>query len=359
MMSVCVEQGLKCKPTDIQILAELLAKGDPACMFTCSKELLMANLPSLPPDALEAALKIIPVLEKQLGEPVELVEKIVKGGQVLILPEEDVPRVGQEIDWPSMEAIYPLFNMVIGLAVANINSMSKEELNNTLQTHPNPDFMATEVIKTVRRGCFDAESTVRIHVNSSKVSTVKLRNLKLGDRVESIDETTGNITFSEVYFIAHSTDDQKVELRWIQCRDKSNRKYTLGLSARHLMYASKKREHSVAYISEDAIPTRADQLSVNDYLWVKLKYKLIPCQIRMIRKYSAEVRHPLTKNHHILVNGVHASVHTISEDFYRILSAPLRWIYYYLHPGLNSSWLVQKLVYLVETMKEPFVRDEL
>ena len=69
--------------------------------------------------------------------------------------------------------------------------------------------------------------------------------------------------------------------------------------------------------------------------------------------YFGAVRHPLTENHHVIVDGVHASVHILNEQLYRKLSYPLQ-LTYWANSEWNRSWLVKKLVRLVQNEKEPF-----
>jgi len=69
--------------------------------------------------------------------------------------------------------------------------------------------------------------------------------------------------------------------------------------------------------------------------------------------YFGAVRHPLTENHHVIVDGVHASVHILNEQLYRKLSYPLQ-LTYWANSEWNRSWLVKKLVRLVQNGKEPF-----
>ena len=61
--------------------------------------------------------------------------------------------------------------------------------------------------------------------------------------------------------------------------------------------------------------------------------------------YFGAVRHPMTENHHVIVDGVHASVHILNEQLYRKLSCPLQ-LAYWANSEWNCSWLVKKLVRL-------------
>ena len=67
-----------------------------------------------------------------------------------------------------------------------------------------------------------------------------------------------------------------------------------------------------------------------------------------VMAYFGAVCHPLTENHH-----VHASVHILNEQLYRKLSYPLQ-LTYWANSEWNRSWLVKKLVRLVQNGKEPF-----
>ena len=72
-----------------------------------------------------------------------------------------------------------------------------------------------------------------------------------------------------------------------------------------------------------------------------------------VSTFLGTARHPLTENHHVVVDGVHASVHILNEQLYRRLTVPLRWTFW-ANPEWNRSWLVQKLIRVVENGKEPF-----
>ena len=63
--------------------------------------------------------------------------------------------------------------------------------------------------------------------------------------------------------------------------------------------------------------------------------------------YFGAVRHPLTENHHVIVD-------ILNEQLYRKLSYPLQ-LTYWANSEWNRSWLVKKLVRLVQNGKEPFL----
>ena len=65
------------------------------------------------------------------------------------------------------------------------------------------------------------------------------------------------------------------------------------------------------------------------------------------------VRHPLTENHHVIVDRFHSSVHILNELLYRRLT-------YWANSEWSCSWLVKKLIVdLVQNGKEPFFTTSL
>ena len=85
---------------------------------------------------------------------------------------------------------------------------------------------------------------------------------------------------------------------------------------------------------------------------------MVARRVSVVLPYVGNVIHPLTDNHHIIVNGVHASVHIINESAYRIMTAPLKWVCW-MSPEAGESKLVNKLVRFVEDAKEPFASNTL
>ena len=74
--------------------------------------------------------------------------------------------------------------------------------------------------------------------------------------------------------------------------------------------------------------------------------------------YFGHVIHPLTDNHHIIVNGVHASVHILEESAYRMLTTPLKFVCW-VSPEAGKSSIVKKMIRFVENAKEPFANKQI
>ena len=96
-----------------------------------------------------------------------------------------------------------------------------------------------------------------------------------------------------------------------------------------------------------------------DLVWVNSdEGGLVSRKVSNVMPYFGHVIHPLTDNHHIIVNGVHASVHILEESAYRMLTAPLKFVCW-LSPEAGKSAVVKKLVRFVEDVKEPFANKHI
>ena len=76
-----------------------------------------------------------------------------------------------------------------------------------------------------------------------------------------------------------------------------------------------------------------------------------PSPIIEVSEVRYSVRHPEVMNHYIVVDGVLCSVHVYDERLYRQITAPLRFLYH-IHPEINNSWLVKKLVSMWDLVEE-------
>ena len=85
----------------------------------------------------------------------------------------------------------------------------------------------------------------------------KLADLKVGDNVESVDDD-GNIVFTKVYFIAHDDGNQIGKLLRVHYEDNNGRMGHIGLSDRHLIYATK--SDADYQTAEKAKPIMASEL---------------------------------------------------------------------------------------------------
>jgi hypothetical protein len=195
------------------------------------------------------------------------------------------------------------------------------------------------------RGCFDANNTVTVERNG-RLLKIKLLDLKVGDYVETVNDQ-GEVEFSKVYYEAH-VDRKMAPLLKLHFLDHaSNESKTIGISGKHLIYAGSSKTQPPNW------PILAFRVSEGWFIWINTgKGKLMSVKVLKITNYFAQVKDPKTVNHRILVNGVHASVHTTNEFVYRYLTLPLRFLNW-ISPGAERSKLVHKIVRFVQDMKEP------
>lgn len=82
------------------------------------------------------------------------------------------------------------------------------------------------------------KGTVNVKDGSGNMFSKKLADLRVGDAVESVDDN-GNIVFTNVYFIAHDEGNQLGKLLRVHYEDNDGKTGHIGLSDRHLIYATK------------------------------------------------------------------------------------------------------------------------
>ena len=87
--------------------------------------------------------------------------------------------------------------------------------------------------------------------------TKELADLQVGDDVQSVDDN-GNIVFTKVYFIAHDGANQIGKLLRVHYEDKLGQIGHIGLSDRHLIYATKSDAHYQT--ADKAKPIMASEL---------------------------------------------------------------------------------------------------
>ena len=76
-------------------------------------------------------------------------------------------------------------------------------------------------------------------MKTGSVVSKPLHSISVGDMVESVDEQTGQRLYSKVYYIEHEQQDARSQLLRIVYRDHSNATQSIGISKRHLIYATK------------------------------------------------------------------------------------------------------------------------
>ena len=135
------------------------------------------------------------------------------------------------------------------------------------------------VVRAVGRsgGCFSAESLVNLKMKTGSVVSKPLHSISLGDMVESVDEQTGQRVYSKVYYIEHEQQDTRAQLLRIVYRDHSNATQSIGISARHLIYATKNGQSTKNAPLKD--PIMAMDVKEDDIIWIMNNGKLVPTKV--------------------------------------------------------------------------------
>ncbi|XP_072024326.1 uncharacterized protein [Amphiura filiformis] len=204
-------------------------------------------------------------------------------------------------------------------------------------------------------GCFASNSMVRIKTvdNGEDVITSKrLADLKIGESVESYDPDTKSVTFSEVYFITHQHDNYNSSLIKLVFGFEGEKELSLSLHPKHLVYACINKSPCDQPPSD---PVTAESVSIGDALWIRNSNdQFIRMAVQEFDYFHYNVRHPMTFNHFIVVDGALASVHMHDENLYRKLTAPLRFVYN-VQPSLVDTGLVNQLVSMWDMVEQSFL----
>lgn len=350
-----------CTHDDIKFYANVIAKGDKDCVLTCSKESMIQNQGLMPRGSTTKVC--IVAIEKEMMKKVP--DSKADQDEIKSALRAGCSAIGKSSCAEKRFFWFAFIPAIIGLvklggiaAAGYITEMSNKEETRYLNTGNSATRQVIKVAKQVPRVakvaskvCFSADSHVKVMTNSGEVIQKLLRDVKLGDMVESVDERTGYQTFSKVYYIAHENEDNRSQLLRILYKDGSNVTQFIGISDRHLIYITKNGQSTAhAPLKE---PMLAMNVEEGDVIWTMEDGSLVPRKVTGVMTYYNAARHPLTENHHVIVDGVHASVHILNEQLYRWLTYPLRWTFL-ASPEWNRSWLVKKLVRVVENGKEPF-----
>lgn len=170
-------------------------------------------------------------------------------------------------------------------------------------------------------GCFHADATVQVLQPNGQLMAKSLRQLAVGDLVESVDAQLNRV-FSTVYYLLHADDEQPADL--LQITSASGK--MLRLTPHHLLLSP-----------ASSSPVRADSLVTGDLIFVSEDQGFVTERIVAISKLQAPIRLPLTENDRIVVDGVAASVFAHSESLYRPLTMPLKLAHTHLPSLLHST----------------------
>ncbi|XP_072040274.1 uncharacterized protein [Amphiura filiformis] len=223
---------------------------------------------------------------------------------------------------------------------------NKEERRRKEEERQRKEEKLREDVREKSGWCFAMDSMVRVQDSQGRDMLKSLEDLAIGDLVQSYDPETKSVTYAPVYYIIYKDEyDHRSTLRELFYQGTDGKERSLRLHGKHLLYAT--INSSAPLDSEDPplTPIMSEKLNIGDILWVinEDTSELCPRRIFKIGDIEANVRHPMTMNHTIIVDGVLASVHTHNEWLLRQATVPLR-LLYNISPSLSDLWLSKKAV---------------
>jgi len=215
------------------------------------------------------------------------------------------------------------------------------------------DFVSTETSILLRHGgCFSADSVVIADDDKPK----KMSNVVIGDRLLTLDVTTGKLTYGDVIAFLHRDADVTVD-NFVSIETASGHRLTV--TSNHVLFASSSAktdagdEHQGIFTSDDVTATFAGRLTNSSRVYstdidVQKAAEQPEIAVSRIATQNASARSdkvvnvvrmerlkgvyaPLTSTGTLVVNGVVASCYAsfASHQVAHMVMAPLRLAYYW------------------------------
>jgi hypothetical protein len=171
------------------------------------------------------------------------------------------------------------------------------------------NFRRTQMHKnSAAARCFPASSTVRVDDGSEDGKKTQMSNLKIGDKVLSVEPSTGATIYSDVYFFGHR-DSETVSNFYTVTTDSGN---YLQLSPDHYMYVS---ENGCNDSIATATTLSPNFVKVGMGAWIHtpegMKCSLI---VEISQSEEKGLYNPQTLTGSILVNDIYASSYSSNDD---------------------------------------------
>lgn len=183
-------------------------------------------------------------------------------------------------------------------------------------------MFADSSIATKFDGCFSGVSQVKVE---GRDTALPIRDLKIGDRVLSLDVATGSLRYDDVIAFLHRSGDEFATFRRLEAEND----VTIDVTPSHLLFSA---------ATEEAVLTSAEAGPVSDvtegrYIFVATgnASSVRAVKVRHVRVMrDVGVYAPLTRTGTIVVDGVVASCYALfrSHDVAHVAMAPLRLAYY-------------------------------
>lgn len=204
--------------------------------------------------------------------------------------------------------------------------------------------------------CFDGMSRVRRADNT----TIFLKDVQLGDRLASVDTWTGDLVYSDVYYVRTRWEPQHSGMKLFEIvvdEPGEARPRKLRLTWDHLVYVQRKdRPVMGAPLSSGLHERLAKDVQAGDVVWVlpenatahhSTSGKHQPLEPRVVTLVHEIVRYsPLTSVHTlagpVVVDGVMASSYEWSSTMRYLENLEIR-LLYYTFPSVLKSGMYQRM----------------
>lgn len=193
-------------------------------------------------------------------------------------------------------------------------------------------------------GCFDAEGTVSVERDGGANETVPLSQVRVGDRVLSIDEATGMPLFSDVFYVNVGNADGGATADVVEVTV-DGVAAALRLTREHLVFASKNGLWSPSGTPASmGHQVQAGALREGDYVWMHSGGSAM-AQLRRVEAVAVASRKTALVSVHtlagpVLVDGVLASSYESDATLAMLEATEARWVYK-LAPSIAKSELYQ------------------
>jgi len=151
--------------------------------------------------------------------------------------------------------------------------------------------------------CFPASALVTLYDGSEAGKQVLISELNVGDKVLSVEPSTGEVQFSDVYLWGHK--DAESVATFYTLTTASGK--TIQLSKEHYVYVSETSSGSIT----DAVPLTPGFLKVGQGLWTYEGEMTCSPIVSIELSEEKGLYAPFTLNGTVIVNGVYASSYAV------------------------------------------------
>lgn len=151
--------------------------------------------------------------------------------------------------------------------------------------------------------CFPASARVTLYDGSKAGKQVLISELNVGDKVLSVEPSTGEVQFSDVYLWGHKDAESVATFYTLTTASGKS----IQLSKEHYVYVSEASSASIA----DAVPLTPGFLKVGHSLWTYEGEMTCSPIVSIELSEEKGLYAPFTLNGTVIVNGVYASSYAV------------------------------------------------